>query len=224
MASEALLYDLEHSPACAKVRICLQVKGVPYRRVAPSVGDVLRDVRVPRLVLDEGTVVVAEAIVEHLDARWPTPALVPAEPDARAYCDLLEGWADAALGGAVRRLVWGPEDSRARMARMTASEITGGPLNALVAAVLVRRAGALACTREQARDLLQAHVRVLDVMLGDRPFLLGRIPTRADLAVIAQLACARRSGDDVSFAEWPAVSTWLDRLRAIPAIGTALGA
>jgi glutathione S-transferase len=206
------------------VRICLQVKGVPYRRVAPSLGEVLRDVPVPRLVLAEGAEVLAEAIAEQLEARWPTPALVPDDADARAYCDLLEGWADAALGGAVRRLVWGPEDSRARLAPATANEVTGGPLRAQVTAELVRRAAALACTREQARARLHAHVGVLDVMLGDRPYLLGRMPTRADLATIAQLDCARRSGNDVSFAAWPAVAAWLARLYAIPAVGTALGA
>jgi glutathione S-transferase len=62
------------------------------------------------------------------------------------------------------------------------------------------------------------------VLLGDRPFLVGRMLTRADLAAYAQLACARRSGDDVSFDAWPAVSAWLERLDAVPAIGTALRA
>ena len=224
MAREALLYDLQHSPACAKVRICLQVKGVPYRRVTPSVGEMLRDVPVPRLVLDEGRILCGEAIARTLDVQWPTPALVPAEVDAGAYCDLLEGWADAALAGAVRRFVWGPEASRLRMARLTASEVTAGPLVSLVAAVLARRALPLACTPEEATDTLHRHVRVLDVMLGDRPFLLGRVPTRADLAAVAQLACARRAGEDVSFDEWPAVAAWLERLDDMPVVGTALRA
>jgi glutathione S-transferase len=224
MAREALLYDLEHSPACAKVRICLQVKGVPYRRIAPSVREVLRDAPLPRLVLGEAMVVGGDAIAHQIDVQWPTPALVPTETDARAYCDLLEGWADAALGGAVRRFVWGPEASRVRAARATASEVTGGPLTSLVAAVLARRAAAVACSPERASEGLRAHVQVLDVMLGDRPFLVGRMPTRADLAAYAQLACARRSSDDVSFDAWPAVSAWLARLDDTPAIGTALRA
>ena len=224
MAREALLYDLQHSPACAKVRICLHVKGVSYRRVTPSVGDVLRDTPVPRLVLGERTLTSPEAIVRQLEVFWPAPALVPAETDARAYSDLLEGWADAVLGSAVRRVAWGPGETRARTAHATAREVTAGPLVSLVAAVLARRASILACTAEEARHGLQEHVRVLDVMLGDRPFLLGRTPTRADFAAFAQLVCARRTGDGLSFDEWPALSAWLDRLDAMPAVGTALRA
>ena len=206
MAGEALLYDLQHSPACAKVRICLQVKGVPYRRIAPSVRELLRDVPVPRLVLDGRPAIRADLIVRQLDVLWPTPALVPVEADLRAYSDLLEGWADAALGAAVRRLAWGPEPARARMARAMAREVTKGPLARMVAAVLARRAAALACTAAEARDALKDHVRVLEMMLGDRPFLLGRAPTRADFAAVAQLACVRRVAEDLSFESWSAVS------------------
>jgi glutathione S-transferase len=224
MARDALLYDLQHSPACAKVRICLQVKGVPYRRVAPSVADVLRDAPVPRLVLDGRPIVRAGMIVRQLEVLWPAPALVPAETDVRAYSDLLEGWADAALGRVVRRLIWGPEDARARMARATAREVTGGPLAWVVAAVLARRAAALACTAGEAREALREHVRVLEIMLGERPFLLGRTPARADFAAFAQLACVRRVAPDLSFDAWPAVSAWLGRLDDMPAIGTALSA
>jgi glutathione S-transferase len=224
MAREVLLYELQHSPACAKVRICLQVKGVPYRRVAPSLGDVLRAADVPRLVLDDGSVVAADAIVPRLDVEWPAPPLVPADAEARAYSDVLEGWADAALGRAVRRLAWGPEDARARLARTTAREVTAGPLAALVAALLARRAAPLACTREEAWRSLREHVDVLEVMLGERPFLVGRIPTRADFAAAAQLMGALRTAADVRFDDWPAVSAWLDRLDALPVIGTALRA
>ena len=150
MAREVLLYDLQHAPACAKVRICLQVKGVSYRRVAPSIGDVLRDVPAPRLVVDGRPLVRADRILRQLDVLWPEPALVPSEADVRAYSDLLEGWADAALGAVVRRLTWGPEDARTRMARATAREVTGGPLASMVAMVLARRAAALACTAAEA--------------------------------------------------------------------------
>jgi glutathione S-transferase len=224
MAREALLYDLQHSPVCAKVRICLQVKGVTYRRIAPSVGDLLWDVPVPRLALDGRPIIRADLIVRQLDVLYPAPALVPSETDLRAYSDLLEGWADAALGGVVRRLTWGPEDVRARMARATAREVTRGPLARLVAAVLSRRAAPLACTAGEARDALKEHVRVLEAMLGDRPFLLGRSPTRADFAAFAQLACVRRVAEGLSFDSWPAVSAWLGRLDDMPAIGTALSA
>jgi glutathione S-transferase len=221
VSREALLFDLRHSPACAKVRICLQVKGVPYRRTPPSIGDVLRDAPVPRLQLGERTLSSCETIVRQLDVLWPDPALVPSNGEARAYSDLLEGWADAALGQAVRRLAWGADDRRDRTALATASEVTAGPLKSLLARVLVRRAARLACTPDAARQMLCEHVRVLDVMLGDRPYLLGRAPTRADFAAFAQLACARRAGA-FELDEWPSVAAWFERLDALPAVGAAL--
>jgi glutathione S-transferase len=223
VAREALLFDLRHSAACAKVRICLQVKGVAYRRTPPSFGDVLRDVPVPRLVLGERTLRSCETIVRQLDVHWPDPALVPADAEARAYNDLLEGWADAALGHAVRRLAWGPQERRARTALTTASEVAAGPLRSLLARVLVRRAARLTCTPGDARALVREHVRILAVMLGERPFLLGRAPTRADFAAVAQLACARRTAE-FELDEWPTVCAWFERLEAMPAVGAALQA
>ena len=68
MTVEALLYDLQDSPACAKARICLQLKGLSYRRVPPALADVLRgDPRVPRLCLGDGVVVDDAAIAPYLD-------------------------------------------------------------------------------------------------------------------------------------------------------------
>jgi glutathione S-transferase len=222
MARDAVLVDLQHSPACAKVRICLHVKGVAYRRVAPSVRDLLRGARVPRLVGATGATAGAGAIVRRLDAERPEPSLVPAGGEARAYSDLLEGWADGALARAVRRLAWGPPEARARSARETAREIAAGPLAALLAAVLERRATRLACPAEEARATFDEHVRVLETMLAGRDFLLGRAPARADFAAVAQLARARHVAGDLGFARWPVVSAWLDRLDAVPAIATAL--
>ena len=37
MRDELLLYDLSDSPFCAKARICLQVKGLAYRRITLTV-------------------------------------------------------------------------------------------------------------------------------------------------------------------------------------------
>ena len=42
--AEILLYDVNDSPFCLKARICLNVKGVPFRRVALTVGR-LRELR-----------------------------------------------------------------------------------------------------------------------------------------------------------------------------------
>ncbi|HYV57149.1 MAG TPA: glutathione S-transferase N-terminal domain-containing protein, partial [Candidatus Nitrosopolaris sp.] len=75
MLDELLLYDASDSPFCLKARICLQLKGVPFRRVPVTLGR-LRELR--RLnplgqapVLVQGSEVVADSsrIARHLEAR-----------------------------------------------------------------------------------------------------------------------------------------------------------
>ena len=103
MRDEPLLYDLTDSPFCAKARMCLQVKGIPYRRITLTVGK-LRELRqvnplgkVP-VLLDRGRPVAdSSTIARHLEAQHPEPPLLPADPAARAYASLLEDWADESL-------------------------------------------------------------------------------------------------------------------------------
>lgn len=224
MVHEILLYDLQHAPPCAKVRMCLQVKGISYRRVAPSAAEVLRGALLPRLAVDAGELSGADAIVRQIEAEWPSPALVPPEADARAYCLLLEGWADAALGAAVQRVLWGPEPARATQAHAVATEVSAAVLAPAVAAALSWQATHLACRDEDALRSLREHLDVLATMLGDRSFLLGRTLTRADVAAFAQLACLCRMRGDVSLDTWPGLAAWFARLEAMPALGSAFGA
>src|SRR5689334_8153295 len=96
---EVLLYDLDDSPFCLKARICLQLKGVPFRRVTVTIGR-RRELqrlnplgKVPVLVAGADVVADSSRIARYLEARHPEPALVPAPPEARAYAALLEEWA-----------------------------------------------------------------------------------------------------------------------------------
>ena len=91
------LYDAPRCPFCARVRIVLAEKRVPFdvvvvdlddrpdwiRRLNPPYG------RVP--VLDEDGLVLPESVVicEFLEERYPEPALLPVDPAARAAARLL---------------------------------------------------------------------------------------------------------------------------------------
>jgi maleylacetoacetate isomerase len=88
------LYSFFRSSASFRVRIALNLKGVDYEIV--PVGLPNDEHRRPEFLavnpqaivptLDDDGVVLAQslAIVEYLDARFPTPRLIPAEPVARA--------------------------------------------------------------------------------------------------------------------------------------------
>ena len=97
MSTPALtLYSYWRSSAAYRVRIALNLKGLAYSTVATNLAPGVQEHRseafrqvnpqgfVPALV-DQGTVLgESMAIIEYLDERHPEPALLPAEPRARA--------------------------------------------------------------------------------------------------------------------------------------------
>ena len=85
------LYDADRCPYCARVRIALAEKGVEYETVTIDLQDRPEWIyeknplgKVP--VLEEDTFVLPESDVinEYLEDRYPEPALLPADPAARA--------------------------------------------------------------------------------------------------------------------------------------------
>ena len=176
-------------------------------------------------VLVQGTEVVAGArgIAHHLEERHPDPGLIPDEAAARAYVLLLEDWADEALGVLVGALRWLDPDNR------RAAQGQGGWLRPLVGRILVRRAWrrfAAASWTPESLELVRQRVRdslaLIAELLAGKPFLLGRHPTLADVAVFAQLATLSRCREGAFLADAPAVDAWLRRLGAVPPIAAAL--
>lgn len=93
------LYSYFRSSAAYRVRIALNVKGIEYETVpvnlpggahrTPEFRAVNPQATIPTLD-DDGTVLWQSlAIIEYLDARYPTPRLIPAEPVARARVQAL---------------------------------------------------------------------------------------------------------------------------------------
>jgi len=235
MLDETLLYDLNDSPFCLKARICLQLKGVPFRRVTLTVGRV-RELRrlnplgeVPVLVQGAEVIPDSSRIARFLEAAHPAPQLIPVGAEARAYAALLEEWADETLAFLVRAFKWLNPENRAAALANTVTEMAGLPLRPLVGRVVLRRIrrryaatgigpGALPLLAERMRDNLDT----LATLLEGKPYLLGRTPTLADVAAFAQLACMRRYAEQRLLDEVPVVGAWLERIAAVPAVAAAL--
>ena len=93
------LYSFFRSSAAYRVRIALSVKGVAYETVSvnlPGAAHLAAEFRAlnPQATIptldDDGTILWQSlAIIEYLDARYPTPRLIPAEPVARARVQAL---------------------------------------------------------------------------------------------------------------------------------------
>jgi glutathione S-transferase len=90
------------SPFVRKVRVALALKGVPYA-LDPVVPFTEKEKvlalnpkgSVPVLVTDEGPMAESGAIVRWIDARWPAPPVLPADPALRARAEDVEAWADS---------------------------------------------------------------------------------------------------------------------------------
>ena len=235
MRDEPLLYDLSDSPFCAKARMCLHVKGVPYRRVTVTASRLpeLRQLnplgKVPVLIDRGRPIADSTAIARHLEAEHPDPPLLPSDPAARAYASLIEDWADEALYPAIGAFKWLDPANRTAAIERTVSELGGGVLRPLVARAAVRRItrryaawgygpGSVAHFEERVREALEW----IAELVGGRTFLLGRTLTIADVAVYAQLAWMRAYAQGRLIAEQSAVAEWMERLDAIPALSDGL--
>ncbi len=87
-----ILYDADRCPYCARTRIVLAEKGVPYDAVVVDLDDrpawmIEKNPPAGRVpVLEEDGWVLPESAVigEYLDERYPEPPLLPADPAERA--------------------------------------------------------------------------------------------------------------------------------------------
>ena len=94
------LYGFSLSNYYNKVKLVLLEKGIPFEEVLVSFGSEGKEGKsplgkVPYIETENGFLCESQAIVEYIEARWPTPALIPADPWQAAkvreiitYCDL----------------------------------------------------------------------------------------------------------------------------------------
>lgn len=148
-----LLYEHPLSSYVQKVKIALREKGLEFDRKLPEgfgtvnpgaefAGSSVR-LQVPSLIDGEAQVFDSTIIMEYLEDKYPEPALLPADPEARAEARMIEDLCDTVY----EAINWGlgevrffrradgarAEEMRANAARQTAelldwlTEKLGGP-------------------------------------------------------------------------------------------------
>ncbi len=221
-----ILYQLEISPFCDKIRRVLHLKKVPFRVVdVPLLETATKYRRVNPIgkvpCIDDGGRVVADSteIARYLDEKYPSPPLYPASPRDRALCHVLEDWADESLYFYEVRMRFGfPRNARRTIDRLTAREPAAvRRLAPLVMPAMMRRAtaGQGIGRKPEAMVLTEAerHVDAVAALLESGPFLIGEALTIADISVFAQLDCIRSTDEGAPlFAARPTVATWMDRV------------
>lgn len=200
-----ILHGYWRSSAAYRVRIALELKGLAYTSVAH---DLLAGEQhdtaylalaphglVPALEHDGRVLIESPAILEWLEARWPSPALLPAAAD------------DAATVRA--------------MAALIACDIH--PLNNLrVLNALRREFGATtAQVKAWIAHWVSAGFAPLEALVArhGRGFAFGDTPTLADCYLVPQVYNAERYGVDL--APFPRLIAAVQTARAHPVIAAA---
>ena len=198
------LHQFRHSAFCEKVRLVLAVKGLDYTavEVTPGVGQVALfrlsgQRQVPVLVDGADVIADSSAIALYLEAKQPSPALLPSDPLERARVLLLEDWADTALAAGCRLALVQAAASDPILRSALLPGATPDPLRQLVSALpsgvlgavgdavggLVGITGGLS-----ERQRLQTNLEQLAALTSASPYLVGSALSLADLAVAAQLS------------------------------------
>jgi glutathione S-transferase len=191
------LYQFELSQYSEKVRLILDYKELPYRKieVIPGVGQLelfrLSGQRqVP--VLRDGDTYVADSteIAFYLDRKYPNKPIIPSDPVQRGQCLLIEEWADESIGLKGRTAFLGAFAQNQNFRSAFLPKETPDFLKLLVGSVPAEFIDILGTgvglgkeAINTAKKGLQQDLEALSLILADRPYLVGDQITLADLAV-----------------------------------------
>jgi glutathione S-transferase len=188
------VYDHPFSPYAQKVKIALREKGIAFDAKLPDglgAGGAQGDFasasprgEVPALVDGDVRIFDSTIILEYIEDKWPTPALLPAAPAERARVRMIEEVMDTHY----EAINWG------------LSEI----------AWFRRAEGALAETlRANAKTQTEGYFAWLERELGDRTWFNGASFGWGDLSVVPYLNGSLGQGNMP--AKGSKLSGWLDR-------------
>ncbi|MFM2061995.1 MAG: hypothetical protein RLZZ507_1665 [Cyanobacteriota bacterium] len=191
------LYQWELSQYSEKVRLCLDYKGLEYRKieVTPGIGQVelfrlTGQKQVPVLKDGHRYIVDSTEIAKYLDSEYPDRPLIPTDKKKRAAALLMEDWADETIGIKGRKALFAAisQDQNFRKSLLPVSTpdilksvvegVPGDFLNVLGFGV-----GLTPDIINSAIASLKQDLEILTELLADSPYLLGDEPTIADLAV-----------------------------------------
>lgn len=223
------LFQFDISPFCDKVRRALNVKRVRYDTRDPRLTEVdafKKKSPAGRLpVLDHDGTIIADSsdIVRFLEATYPDPPLIPADPALAAQVQVLEDWADESLYffELTMRLTWETNAPRVVGELLEAAKAPA-LLKAVAPKQVMQRYGKVAAVQgigAMPRPMLLKHLeRNLDAitgLLGPRDWLVGDTLTLADIAVYAQVVCINGTLEGAPLVQArPALAAWIERVDA----------
>ena len=171
-----ILYGSTMSPYVRKVAAYAAEKGIELELKPVGIGDPDPQFRaasplgkMPALVDGDFGLADSSAIIHYLEARFPEPALIPADPQERGRTIWFEEWADTILCACGSKMFF----------------------NRIVAPRFLGRDGDLAIAEEAERHELPPLLDYLERVIPVNGFLVGGRLTLADIAVASPFANLR---------------------------------
>ena len=225
------LYNAPQSTCSQRVRFVLNAKQLPFEEVKLDLlaGDQLQpdylklnpNGVVPTLDHDGNVVINSSVIIEYLDEISPQQSFTPRAPVERAHMRSLMRFIDEMPAAAVRvptfNLAFLP-----RFAAMSEEEFM-----AFAESKPLRKEFMLAMGRkgfpekdmQASLDRMQRTYERMDetIVTSGGPWLLGKAPTLADIALMPALVRMADLGLATMWKDMPRVARWYDEIRAHPA-------
>lgn len=227
------IFGSELSPYSVKVRSYFRYKRIPHQWIVRSSAneDEFRKLAklplVPLVVAPDGsTLQDSTPIVEHLEARFPEPAIHPADPALAFLSALIEEYGDEWGNKPMFHYRWSYEADQQsageRLARGMMPELDEANLAGAVDMVRSRMVsrlsfvGSSAATRDTIEGSLLRQLAILERHLDGRPYLFGGRPALGDFGLFAQLhQCSTDPTPGALLrARAPRVLAWIERMLA----------
>jgi len=224
------VWGIKVSYFTGKLETYLRYKGLPYEMEHPfadqaRIKKLAGALQLPLIERDDGRWMSdSTPMIQHLETEHPDRPVFPDDPVVRFIALLIEDYADEWLWRPAMHFRWSYEHDRELLSRIIADDITTHlRLPRFVRRFIVKtrqRRGYV--VNDGVTDATWDHVeagyfnamRNMQTMLKDRPFLLGRSPSIADIGLMGPML--RHFGQDPTPAaimrnDWPAVAEWVAR-------------
>lgn len=227
------VYGSNISYFTGKLEMYLRAKGIPYRfitlngrRHMPLLQRETGATQIPAVVLADGRWLTdTTPTIAWLEQQFPSPALLPVDPEQRFFSLLLEDYADEWLWRPAMHFRWYGDEGAMHLSRHIAHEIMSDvPLPVWLRSAYFRRRqrsgytagdGVSETNRLQVEAIYHDNLDWLSRVLKRRPYLLGNSPSLVDIAFMGPMF--RHFSQDPDPAEImrqhaPAVWEWVARL------------
>jgi glutathione S-transferase len=238
MSDPLRLFGNELSPYSVKVRSYLRYKEIPHQwvvRDSTTTEEFTRYAKlplIPLLVFPDGrSMQDSTPIIEQLEALYPEPSIVPADPTLAFLSALLEEYGDEWGNKPMFHYRWfyapDAESGADRIARSMQPGIEGDALASLHDAVKQRMVprlafvGSSAATKEQIEGSFLRQLDLLEEHLAARPYVFGGRPALGDFGLFGQLyECSTDPTPGAIMRRgYPRVLAWIERMLAPRAAG-----